>query len=291
MPGDGTGPHARRIGSRRGDIGAPRGGRIWGLRLLPTVFTLPMLVALASGQPIKLMALMGGTGLLVMAGMLVRRGLDATADYEARRYAKPPPPFRLAGALAIGLAFLLMSWFAAGYGGLMGLVFAGLGVIASLITYGLDPTGAKAPDQNSAAKAGVRADQVMAAIAEAEGKLDEIAAAAATLHNRELRGRIDRIVDRAHAVLDEIERDPKDLSRARRFLNTYLDGTRNVIRDYARRQHDLAETPLAANFQNVLGTIEQVFAEQIEHLRKDEVLDLEVAIEVLNTQLTKEGVG
>ena len=41
----------------------------------------------------------------------------------------------------------------------------------------------------------------------------------------------------------------------------------------------------------MLGTIEQVFDQQVEHLKKDEALDLEVAIEVLNTQLTKEGVG
>jgi hypothetical protein len=92
-------------------------------------------------------------------------------------------------------------------------------------------------------------------------------------------------------VLDEIERDPKDLARARRFLNTYLDGTRDVVRDFARRQDDFADTPVAQNFKNVLGTIERVFDEQVEHLRKDEALDLDVAIEVLNTQLTKEGVG
>ncbi|MFP4361095.1 MAG: hypothetical protein ACLFTG_10520 [Alphaproteobacteria bacterium] len=62
-------------------------------------------------------------------------------------------------------------------------------------------------------------------------------------------------------------------------------------RAYARRQEDVADTPLARNFTNVLATIEPVFAEQVAHLRKDEAFDLAVAIEVLQTQLNNERVG
>jgi hypothetical protein len=288
---DETGPYARRIGSRIEAAQAPRGGRIWGLRLLPSVFVFPTLAAFPQGNPAKLVAMLAGIGLIVLAGVLVRRGLDATADYEKRRFAKAPPPFRLAGALAIGLAFLAISCFATGYGLFMGIVFGGLGVLACLATYGMDPATAKSLDQTTAQRAGVRTEQVIEAIAEAERKIADIKEHAASIANRELKGRIERIVDRAHGVLDEIERDPKDLSRARRFLNVYLDGTRNVIRDYAKRERDFAETAVADNFKSVLGTIEQVFEEQIDHLKKDETLDLEVAIDVLNTQLTKEGVG
>lgn len=288
---DRVNPYKRRIGSRLGGASPPRGGRIWGLRVLPTVFILPTLAALVQGNAIKLLAMLAGTALLVLAGMLVRRGLDATAAFEAMRFAKPPLPFRMAGALAIGLAFLLISWFATGYSWPMGILFCGLGVLASLITYGIDPTTAKMPDPGVVQRAGATPGQVVAAITEAEAKIKEIERHASALHNPELRRRVARIVDSAHAVLDEIERDPKDLSRARRFLHTYLDGTHNVIRDYVRRQQDFAETALAADFTNVLRTIEQVFEQQVEHLKKDEALDLEVAIEVLNTQLTKEGVG
>ena len=287
---DGTSPFSRRIEPRL--PGRPAGSgeaRILGLRLLPVVFVVPAFAMLTAGRPIALLALLAGTALLVLAGVLVRRGLDATAAYEKRRIAEAPPPYRLAGALAIGLAFWLVGWLAAGYGALMGVVFGGLGVAAGAVTYGLDPRRAKGLDR--AAATGVRGERVIEAIREAEGKLAEIETAAAALNNRELRGHVARIVTEARAVLDEIERDPKDLARARRFLNTYLDGTRNVVRDYARRQEDFADTPLAANFTNVLATIERVFAEQVTHLRKDEALDLDVAIEVLETQLTKEGVG
>jgi hypothetical protein len=269
----------------------PKGGRIWGLRALPVVFAFPMFAALISGAGVKLLALMGGTGLLVLAAAVIRRGLDATAEYEERRFAKPPPPFRLTGAAAIGLAFFLISALATGYGTFMSLVLGALGAASSLVTYGVDPRVAKQLPPAEAARTGVRTEQVLAAVDEAKGKIDDIRRHGARLANRQLRARLERICTAALAVVDEIERDPKDLPRARRFLNVYLDGTRDVVRDYAAREHDFAETELAHNFQNVLATIERVFDEQLRHLRKDEAFDLEVAIDVLHTQLTKEGVG
>jgi hypothetical protein len=47
---------------------------------------------------------------------------------------------------------------------------------------------------------------------------------------------------------------------------------------------------LAENFRHVLETVEKVFAEQAEILRRNESLDLEVQIDVLKTQLEREGV-
>lgn len=128
------------------------------------------------------------------------------------------------------------------------------------------------------------------AITEAEAKLREIEQTAGRLHNRELTGRLGRIVDQARRVLAQIEKDPSDLRRARRFLVTYLDGTRDVVRKYTEQQQDLAETELADNFRHVLETVEQVFTEQEEVLKRNETMDLEVQIEVLRTQLEREGV-
>lgn len=296
---DGTGPFARRIGSRVERVPAAAGAarrsrRIWGLRLLPALFVLPAITALVSGLwvgPLKLIGLLAGMGLLMLAGELVRRGLDATAHYDERRFSAAPPPFRLAGALTLGLGFFLISLLSTGYGFGMSLLFAALGAGGAMAAYGLDPTTAKTLDADTTRRTGVRTEQIVAAVAEAEKKLDDIRQHARTLANPDLTRRIDGILARANDVLDELERDPKDLPRARRFLNVYLDGTRNVIRDYAKRQHDFADTDIGQNFTTVLGTIDTVFAQQLEHLKKDEALDLEVAIQVLETQLNKEGVG
>ena len=86
--------------------------------------------------------------------------------------------------------------------------------------------------------------------------------------------RLARIVAQGRAVLAQIEQDPSDLRRARRFLVTYLDGTRDVVRKYGQQQQDLADTELAANFRHVLETVERVFAEQEEVLKRNETMDL-----------------
>ena len=61
-------------------------------------------------------------------------------------------------------------------------------------------------------------------------------------------------------------------------------------RKYREQQIDVAGSELADNFRHVLETVERVFIEQQDVLKKDDSLDLEVQIEVLKTQLEKEGV-
>ena len=137
----------------------------------------------------------------------------------------------------------------------------------------------------------MKSEQVIEAITEAEAKLRDIERLAGGLHNRELTGRLGRIVAQGRAVLAQIEKDPSDLRRARRFLVTYLDGTRDVVRKYKEQQKDLVDTELAESFRHVLDTVERVFAEQEEVLKRNETMDLEVQIEVLRTQLEREGVA
>jgi hypothetical protein len=132
---------------------------------------------------------------------------------------------------------------------------------------------------------------VIEAIEEAEVKLRDIEQLAGSLHNRELTDRLGRIVAQGRVVLAQIEKDPSDLRRARRFLVTYLDGTRDVVRKFKEQQKDLADTELAENFRHVLDTVERVFVEQEEVLKRNETMDLEVQIEVLRTQLEREGVA
>jgi hypothetical protein len=159
-----------------------------------------------------------------------------------------------------------------------------------VLAYGRDPRGDKGLEPGLAERAGLRPEAVIAALEEARGKVRAIEADARGIHSRELKKRLARITESAGEVLQQIERDPSDLRRARRFLVTYLDGTRDVVSGYRAQQRDLADTPLAENFRHVLETVEKVFDEQQEVLKRNDSLDLEVQIEVLKTQLEREGV-
>jgi 5-bromo-4-chloroindolyl phosphate hydrolysis protein len=287
---------ARRVSSR--DLGggrarltdAPR--RAWLLRIMPLALALPLIFGLMAGDVRDVVSLAVGLALIYAGTYLIEAGLAKEAEYHARELVKAPrPPRKLLGAIAVGLGLFVCSYGASAAGLGLSLLFGVVAGAGCIFTYGADPTKDKGLAPEVARKAGFRSEQVIEAIDEAEGKLREIEGLALGLHNRELTDRLRRIVAQGRAVLAQIEKDPSDLRRARRFLVTYLDGTRDVVRKYQAQQQDLADTDLAANFRHVLETIEQVFAEQETVLKRNETMDLEVQIEVLRTQLEREGVA
>lgn len=261
------------------------------LKVMAAIFAFPLLLHLLRGGFGESFSIILGAIGLVAASSLIRSGfaLEAAARQHPATVL-PRIPRKLSGAVLAGLGAAVISFGAAHDGLLMALLFGGLTAAGCVVAYGRDPQiDARALDE-AARAAGLAPKDVRAALGEAAGKIAAIEARAAGLHAAELKARVAAIVDRARGVLGEIERDPKDMVRARRFFATYLDGTLEVIERYAKQQTDLVDTPLDDSFRRVLGTIEQVFGEQIELLRHDQKIDLEVKIEVLETQLRHEGV-
>lgn len=95
----------------------------------------------------------------------------------------------------------------------------------------------------------------------------------------------------ARDILAEIAHDPKDLRRARKFLNTYLDGAQRVVTGYAEAHSNHCNQTLNANFRRVLVSIEEVFGQQLQRLLENDLLDLDVNMEVLEAQLKREGLN
>lgn len=296
---------ARSVSRRIGSAGSPvvrlrSGATAWALRLLPLTLAPPVVLALAGGRARQALAGVAAIALLLAAGGLMRRGLDAAAAYDARAVARAPWPLKTLASLTVAAAAFVFAFWATdggvlGLGAppslLEGLVFGLLAFVAARLAYGADPRRDKGIAADLAARSGLRTENVIAAIAEAEGKLDDIEAAGNALQGVELKARLRRIVDQGRLIVRLLEQDPRDLTRARRFLVTYLDGTRDVVRKYAAQQRDVAGTPLGESFRRVLTTIEQVFLEQEEVLKRHDALDLDVQIEVLETQLKREGVA
>ncbi len=291
-----TSEFARRIGSRV--AGASRGGStaMWSVSHpiclhIATFFAVgPLVTGLMFAEVGKALGGLGAVVALQVAAWLIRQGRLAEREYAERTITRAPPPRKLAGIALVGLAAFSLSALGAGQPMILGLVAAGLMGYAAYLAYGLDPRGDKGLDAKLADRAGLKTEAVLAALEEARAKVRAIETQARGLHSRELKERLGRITRSAEAVLAQIEKDPGDLRRARRFLVTYLDGTRDVVAGYRAQQQDLADTPLADNFRHVLETVERVFEEQREILKRNESLDLEVQIEVLKTQLEREGV-
>ena len=274
-----------------GPVLRPLPRRAYALRVAAFPFVWPLFLALMRGAFVDFVAVGAAMVLLFLGARRVDEGLAADREGTLGRLAGGLVPPRLLGAAATGLAGFLVSVGATNDGALMSLISGGLAYLGCALAYGTEPGFDRAGLAAIAKRAVARAPkEVAGALGEARRKIGEIEAAAAALHSLELKERLARIVGQARDVLAQVERNPRDLSRARRFFVTYLDGTRDVVAKYAAQQHDVAQTPLAENFRRVLTTVEQVFAEQRDRLRRDDATDLEVKIEVLETQMRREGV-
>jgi 5-bromo-4-chloroindolyl phosphate hydrolysis protein len=127
-------------------------------------------------------------------------------------------------------------------------------------------------------------------LAQADHSIVAIEQASRDIRQPELDGRLRRIAELARAILNQLEDDPRNLRRARKFLNVYLDGVQGVVEDYAKIHNRIAAPALDERFRHALITVESVFREQQQILLESDVDQLDVKIEVLTQQLKREGI-
>ncbi len=294
----------------------PLAGRGSGLLLavLP-IFLVPALMwkflTLRIDQALVLVLAMVALG---MAAALVRRGQILHAAYDEAVMAKAPPwPVK-------GLAYALI---ALAVGGSLALASPAtlatavvLGVLAggcALAAYGLDPLSDKSPARQSGEADSAHDARVWQHIEAAEHKIVTLRDRARHLERLSaesglgrdpalsqkllaMAAKIKSVADKASRVVALVQNDPSDINQARRFFVTYLDQVAQVTdkyHSYADQAREAGQirrlNELSGAYLRVLETIEAACVEQIERLQAHDLMDLEVQIEVLQTQLDREG--
>lgn len=255
---------------------------------LPLPVLLAAIVCLAKGSLPGLLANAAGYALFLVGALLTRRGLSEAAEYQRRRIALAPSyPLKTLGGLTVAVATGLTAWLAAGYSPGLGVGFGLTALLGCYLVYGFDPR----TDKHATDSFGLdTTDQVVQALAKADQTIAVIEQASRRIRNPELISRLDRITALARQILTVLEEDPRDLRRARKFLNVYLEGAEQVSQGYVRLHQNAQSPELEVNFRTVLVTIEEVFQEQYQKLLQNDLRDLDVKIEVLQTQLKREGV-
>jgi hypothetical protein len=252
---------------------------------LPLLFA--SIIALGAGKFGNMLADASAFALFMLGAVLTRRGMQEAAGSAERRYGKRPwITLKNLGAACVTAATATAAFFGVGHGLANSLAFGGVSLLAFHLVYGLDPirrAELRIPGIS-------QKDQVTETLAEAEERLLSIETSARRLRNPELRGRLGRIAGQGREILALIERRPRDLRRARKFLTVYLEGAESVSQGYAAAHQVVDTGDLEQNFRNVLVTIEDVFAEQQKRLLETDLMDLDVQIEVLNKQLKREGI-
>ncbi len=229
--------------------------------------------------------------LFVFGATLVRRGMRDALEFASRKVAHARgTPLKTMGGVVMGAASALTGWLAAGLGPGVSIA-VGLGAwLGVFLAFGPDPRGAK----GIAADAGVSAAELSSALGEARAKLMAIEAGAKRIAGATayaLREKLRNVVGAANKVLLQIEEDPRDLRRARKFLNVYLDGAQRVTETYAATSARASSPEMEARFAALLDDMEKTFTEQHAKLLENDTLDLDAEIEVLKTRLTREGLS
>lgn len=253
------------------------------------LFVMPMPVLFAAlAYLFKGQITMSVTAGLLFAGFMVaaivaRHGFKIESHFKQKKFFKTPgTPFKSVAGVILAITTALTSLFLTKHGILESVLFGGVTLIAFYIAYGIDPRGNN-KDDNSL---GVNAEELYEALEEAEIKIASIEVSRKSIRNIEFNRHLKIIIDKARGILTLIEEDPKDLSRARKFLKVYLDGTERVSESYAKTQNKSASTAeLDQNFAEVLESIEMTFDEQHQKLLENDQFDLDVKIEVLKAQL------
>jgi hypothetical protein len=272
-----------------------RRGRVWAaiakpaaLFLLPLPLLPAILAALVAGDVGRLGLAGGALACFWSAGVLAFRGIVTNVRYVLGERLDPPRmPLKLLSAIPTATGAALAAT-AGGHDLAPALVFAALGATGHVAFFGRD---ARPVPIRVAEVVGVDATAVTLQLKEAHGRLRSIEGAARSLALPEFRDRLGRITTTARAVLQEIERDPADATRARRFLNLYMESAARVTTEFARTHQAGRNPALEDNFRRLLVEMESTFTEQHRRLVDHEQLLLDADIEVLNARLSREGPG
>ncbi len=222
---------------------------------------------------------------VLLSAVWMSKGRKNKYHFQQRKYTLEQPfPLMFLASLSLGVTAFVGSFLVAGLGLMSALGHGIAATLGSWLWYGLDATGESAFKQ-------VKDKDSQTILAVSEQSIVNIEQAEKYIDNLALKGYLHDIVRLARNVIETLVEHPEKIPQARRFLHSYLDATESVIERYAKTHKQVKSDTLDNNFKTVLQNIVNVFAEQQQKLIENDVFDLDVDIEVLNTLLEKQGIN
>ena len=254
--------------------------------LLPIPLLFAGLGAIQRGSAAEMLGEIGAFAGLILSAWLLNEGLRAEEAFDARAVARPPAvPRKLFAAILTGASVALAGVMSLGQPLTGAVAFGVVAGAAHLLAFGLDPMrkkGLEGVDEFAT-------DRVARAIDQAEELVRQTVDASRRMGDRRLEGRVERLCDQAREVFRAVERDPRDLPRARTFLSVYLLGLRDATTKFAEVWDRSRDAGARAAYEDLLGDLETSFGAQRTHLLLEDRSDLDVEIEVLRERLKQDG--
>ncbi len=252
---------------------------------LPLLFS--GLGELQRGNAIGILGEFGALALLLLSAWLLRDGLKAQAAYAARKVARAPAiPRKIFASTLAGLGVAIAAWLGWDQGLPTSVVLGLVAATAHTSTFGIDPLSKKGlPGLDE-----FEADRVARAVDQGEAYLSQTLDAAKRIADRALQARVERMCAAAREVFRAVEADPRDLTRARKFLSVYLMGARDATVKFADIYARSRNAEARVAYESLLDDLEKSFNTQRETLLIEDRTDLDIEVEVLRERLQQEGV-
>ncbi len=257
-----------------------------GTRLLYLPGILLIITSFNNG-PVALVTALFAAALLTFAAWFTQEGLRAEAAYNARKVArKPSIPRKMLASCATGVGIALAAY--TGDSGMIGSAIYGLAALAlHVVAFGIDPMTDKRMEgidtfqQDRVARVVEQADETLAAMRDHITRLED----------RDLTQRVDAFQATARKMARTVQEDPRDLTRARKYLGVYLEGARDAtvkfVDLYTRKPDPDARTA----YIDLLNDLQDNFAARTEKMMLDDRTDMDIEIKVLRDRLQREGLS
>ncbi len=263
----------------------PVGGRA-NVLFIPAI---PLVATSFNNGAIGLTAALIGAGLWTLAAWLLREGLQAEAEYNARRVARRPamPRKMLASALTgIGTAFAVLAHLESLSALLAPILFGLCAAGLHLAAFGLDPLKSKGMEGIDT----FQQDRVARVVDEAEKMLAGMSDAIKRANDRSAADRLGQFQNTARTLIRTVEEDPRDLTAARKYLSVYLRGARDATVKFADIYSRSRDAQARADYLALLEDLDKNFAARTQKSLLEDRGDLTVEIDVLRERLSREGV-
>ncbi len=141
--------------------------------------------------------------------------------------------------------------------------------------------------------AGITAEEAKAIITGSEAKIRDIRAMTMRVKSNKVAGEIRDICRAGMDITAALRKDPRNIRRARQFIDYYLESTHKIVLKYVELSEAHHITPeiekSLTKVEEVLGTIKTTFERQLAKLLEHELLDLDVEVQVLEKTMKMEG--
>ena len=128
---------------------------------------------------------------------------------------------------------------------------------------------------------------------EAKEDLDSIGRSMEQIEDVQIRSQSQRLHETASSILSYLEKHPEKIGTARRFIDYYQDTASSLLAKYVELERSGLHTEDAAQLEEktkkALQALHQAFEGQFERLMRNELMDMDAELKLLEQTMKMEG--